>query len=261
VARARKRARAKHRGHRVKIDLNADVGEGADDLPIIPLVTSISVACGAHAGDEETMRRCIAEAKRLGVAVGAHPGYPDREGFGRRRLQMSPDDLAASLTEQIRTLAAVAAGLDTRLSHVKPHGALYNAAAADDELSQTVVRAVRDTGLRLFGLAGSRMLQAAQVAGVPVVAESFADRRYLADGTLAPRDRAGALIEDPQTAARQALALALGNPIETADGGAIRIESDTICLHADTPGALAIATAVREALDDAGVEVAPLPAG
>ncbi len=243
------------------IDINADVGEGADDIGIITLVSSINIACGAHAGDEETMRRCVAEAKRHNVSVGAHPGYPDREGFGRRTLNMSEDNLISSLNDQVGTLRAVAAALDSTLTHVKPHGALYNSAAVDEGLAVAVVRAVQQTGLRLFALAGSRMVDAASAAGLPVASEGFADRRYLADGTLAPRSRDDALIEDPRAAARQVLALALGTPIETLDGPPITVAADTICLHADTPGALAIATAVREALDAAGVEVAPLSAG
>jgi len=245
----------------VRIDLNADVGEGADDMGIIPLVSSISVACGAHAGDEDTMRRCVAEAKRRGVAVGAHPGYPDRDGFGRRSLDISDVDLIASLREQIAVLTTVAGSLDTTLRHVKPHGALYNSAAVDEGLAATVVRAIDASALRLFALAGSRMIEVARAAGLAVASEAFADRRYLADGTLAPRSVDAALIEDPRAAAGQALALALGKPIETLDGGPITIAADTICLHADTPGAVSNAKAVRDALNSAGVEVAPLSRG
>lgn len=247
----------------MSIDLNADVGEGADDTPIFPLVTSVSIACGAHAGDVETMRRCIAEAKRLDVLVGAHPGYPDRAGFGRQPMVMSDDALAVSLADQILALDGVAQESGLGVAHVKPHGALYNQAAVDPGLASLVVDVVRtlDPTMRLIALASSQMVAASRDAGLPVAAESFADRRYLADGTLAPRGTPGALIEDPATAAAQALALAVGKPIQTVDGGSLVIDTDTICLHADTPGAAAIAHAVREALNGAGVEVAPLPRG
>jgi 5-oxoprolinase (ATP-hydrolysing) subunit A len=247
----------------VRIDLNVDVGEGAEDLPIFPLVTSVSIACGAHAGDVETMRRCVAEAERLGVVVGAHPGYPDRAGSGRQPMTMSDDALAVSLADQILALDAVAQQRGLSVVHVKPHGALYNQAAVDPGLAAIIVEVVRtlDPTMRLIALANSAMIAAARDAGLSVASESFADRRYRADGTLAPRSLAGAVIEDPATAAAQALALALGNPIETVDGTTLTIETDTICLHADSPGAVAIARAVREALNGAGVEVAPLSRG
>lgn len=247
----------------MRIDLTADVGEGVDDLSIFPLVSSINVACGAHAGDVATMERCVAEAHRLGLALGAHPGYPDREGFGRRAIEISDEELVGSLAEQITTLSAIADRAGVPVSHVKPHGALYNVSAVDPKLAATVARAVREAapGLRLIGPPRSRLLAAATHAGLAVAAEAFADRRYRADGTLAPRGTPGALIEDPALAAAQAAAVALGNSIETTDGPAIHVPADTICLHADSPGALAIATAVRGALESAGVEVAPLPPG
>lgn len=247
----------------MRIDLNADVGEGADDLPIFPLVTSVSIACGAHAGDVGTMRRCVAEAKRVNVVVGAHPGYPDRAGFGRVPMSMSADELAVSLADQVLALDAVAREGGLGVVHVKPHGALYNQAAVDRGIAEVIVNTIRtlDPRMRLIALAGSQMIAAARDAGLPVAAESFADRRYLADGNLAPRSLAGALIEDPDTAAAQAVALATGKPIETLDGERITVESDTICLHADTPGAVALAQAVFAGLKGAGVEVAPLPSG
>jgi 5-oxoprolinase (ATP-hydrolysing) subunit A len=241
------------------VDLNADVGEGADDLPIFPLVTSVSIACGAHAGDEATMERCVAEAKRLGVSIGAHPGYPDRAGFGRDPISIEPAALRATLVEQLRTLDAVCRNQGARLRHVKPHGALYNQAAVDPALAATIVAAMRDAdpSLALVALAGSAMIDAARAGGVTAFAEAFADRRYAPDGTLAPRGTPGALIEDPATAAAQALAIARGEPITATDGSTIVVDARSICLHADTPGALAIATAVRRTLEDAGIEVAP----
>lgn len=244
----------------MNIDLNADVGEGHDDLPIFSLVTSVNVACGAHAGDEATMDRCVREAARLGVVVGAHPGYPDREGLGRRATGMAPDELRRSLIEQINALARVAEGHGVRLAHVKPHGALYNQAADDHAVAEVVAEAVRaaDPSLRLVGLAGSVLLAVASDAGLVVAAEAFADRRYLSGGRLAPRERAGALIVDPVEAASQALALATGEAIATLDGDELTVSAETICLHADTPGAVEIARAIRRALDRSGVQVVPL---
>ena len=240
------------------IDLNADVGEGYDDLPLFPLVSSINVACGGHAGDEETMARCVAAAMRLGVAVGAHPGYPDREHMGRRALEASDREVRAMIAEQVEALNAVTDRLGVRLAHVKPHGALYNQAAADPTLAASVAAAVRSLGggIRLVGLAGSSIARAAELAGVPFIAEGFADRGYLRDGTLAPRGGPRAMIDDPARAAAQALALASGAPLETVDGGTIRVHADTICLHADTPGAMSLATATRRTLEGAGIRVA-----
>jgi UPF0271 protein len=247
----------------MRIDLNADVGEGGGDLPLFPLVSSVNIACGAHAGDRHTMERCVAEAKRLKIAVGAHPGYPDRDGFGRRPLDMAVVALTASLVEQIEALASIAHESGTTMTHVKPHGALYNQAAVDPRLADAIVRAVFevDPAMRIVGLAGSALLTSAQEAGLPWAAEAFADRRYLGARTLVPRGTPGALIEDPDAAAKQAVAIAAAEAIETLDGSSIVVTADTICLHADTPGALAIATAVRSALEAAGMEVAPLPPG
>jgi 5-oxoprolinase (ATP-hydrolysing) subunit A len=245
------------------IDLNADVGEGNDDLAIFPLVTSVSVACGAHAGDEATMDRSIREAARLGVVVGAHPGYPDREGKGRRGFAASPAELHASLLEQIRTLARICVRHGVPLAHVKPHGALYNHAADDPALADVVANAVKaaDPTLRLVGLAGSALLAAASNAGLSVAAEAFADRRYLATGRLASREHPDALIVDPAEAARQAVALATGEGIGTLDGELLKVRAETIGVHADTPGAVDIARAVRLSLKQAGVQVAALHAG
>jgi 5-oxoprolinase (ATP-hydrolysing) subunit A len=246
----------------VTVDVSADVGEGADDLPLFEFVTSVSVACGAHAGDAQTMEACVAEAARRGISVGAHPGYPDREGFGRRAIELSDAELSATLREQIEALGVVCRRHGVPLAHVKPHGALYNEAARDAGLARTIARAVAGAGegVALVGMAGSAMLDAAKAEGVAAVAEAFADRRYRSDGTLAARSAAGALIEDPAAAAAQALAVALGEPVATIDGGAISIRAETICLHADTPGAIANARAVRAALEGAGVRVAPLAA-
>lgn len=241
----------------MEIDLNADVGEGHEDVPIFPLVTSVSVACGAHAGDEATMSRSVVEAARFGVVVGAHPGYPDRDGFGREAMEIPAEDLRRSLVEQIRTLARIAEGRGVRLAHVKPHGALYNLGAEDPALAAVIVAAIEevDQSLRVIGPPGSSLLDAAARAGLPQSAEAFADRRYLPTGRLAPRVRADALILDPDEAASQAIALASGAPIPTLGGATILLAAQTVCVHADTPGALEIARAVRSALEGAGVRV------
>jgi len=247
----------------MRIDMNADVGEGNDDLAIFPLVTSVSVACGAHAGDEATMDRCVREAARLGVVVGAHPGYPDREGKGRRVLRVSPSELHDSLLQQIRTLSRICGLHGVPLAQVKPHGALYNRAADDRTLAEVVAEAVKaaDPTLRLVGLAGSALLAAASDARLSVAAEAFADRRYLATGRLASREHPDALIVDPAEAARQAVALATGEEIGTLEGDFLKVRAETICIHADTPGAVDIARAVRRSLKEAGVQVAAMHAG
>lgn len=240
------------------IDLNADVGEGEDDLPLFEFVSSVSIACGAHAGDAETMDRSIAEAARLGVAAGAHPSYPDREGYGRRRMAISDDALHATLADQLAALAGVASRHGVRLTHVKPHGALYNAAADDDALSRVIVDAIKasDPSLGVVGLAGSALLRAAVQSGLRAIPEGFADRRYLADGRLAPRTTEGAIIEDPRAAADQASRLAAGDPIEAIDGTGLRLDVATICLHSDTSGAARIARAVRGELERRGIRIA-----
>ena len=242
------------------IDLSADVGEGADDLPLFRFLSSVSVGCGAHAGDRRTMEACVVEAARLGVSVGAHPGYPDRANFGRVAMDMAPDDLAATLTQQLRELTSICRDHGVELRHVKPHGALYNQAATDPALADVIARSIAgiDRTLTFVGLAGSAMLAAAEAVGLRAGAEAFADRRYRADGTLASRGEPDALIDDPSQAAGQALAIVRGDPIPTVDGDPIVLAAETICVHSDTPGAQAIARAVREKLEVNGVEVAPL---
>ena len=241
------------------IDLNADVGEGHDDLEIFPFVTSVSIACGAHAGDEATMERSVIEAVRLGVAIGAHPSYPDREGYGRRHIEIARDDLKASLVEQLAMLASVAARHSARLTHVKPHGALYNEASDDEDLARVVVDAIRsfEPAIALMALAGSALVSVASALGSRVIPEGFADRRYRPDGRLAARDIDGAVIDDPIAAAEQAVNLALGRPVEAIDGTPVRLEAATICIHSDTPDAANVARAVRRELERCGVVVAP----
>jgi len=243
----------------VHIDLNADVGEGVgDDEGVVPFVSSVNIACGFHAGNPLLMRSTVRLARRHGISVGAHPGFHDLEGFGRRDMQVGTAELESLVAYQIGALAALAGAEGVRLSHVKPHGALYNMAARDMAMATAVARAVRavDASLVLFGLSGSQLVAAAEGAGLQVASEVFADRGYQADGSLAPRGTAGALLTDTADVARRAVRMATGNGITCVDGTAIPVTADTICIHGDTTGAAALARAVRDALTAAGVEVA-----
>ena len=250
----------------LRIDLNSDVGESfgawsmGHDEELIPLATSVNIACGAHAGDPLVMERTVRLARQHGVALGAHPGYPDLAGFGRRRLAMEPPELEASILYQVGALAAFARAEGSELRHVKPHGALYNTAAEDPEVARPIARAVRrfSRDIVLVGLAGSRMLEVAREEGLPTAAEAFADRPYEPDGTLRSRRLEGAMVSDPADAARQAVTIARDGCVRAYDGSVVRIEADTICVHGDTPGAAAFARAIRAALESAGVEVRPL---
>ncbi len=250
----------------VHIDLNADVGESygawtmGADAELLPSVSSANVACGAHAGDPLTMARTATLARTHGVAVGAHPGYPDRDGFGRRDLDMTPEELEASLLAQLGALWAVARAHGVDLVHVKPHGALYNRAAVDLALAQTVAQATRrfSADLVLVGLADSALLEAGREAGLTVAAEAFADRAYEPDGTLRSRRQPDAVHHDPDAVAAQAVSIVRDRRVRAHDGSEVAVRADTICLHGDTPGAAAIARAVREALSHAGIAVRPL---
>jgi 5-oxoprolinase (ATP-hydrolysing) subunit A len=247
------------------IDLNCDCGESygvwtlGDDAAILPHVTSANVACGAHAGDPLVMRRTVRLAREQGVAVGAHPGYPDRDGFGRRVLPLAPDEIAATLLAQIGALAAIAKAEGVALTHVKLHGALYNHAAVTPVVAQAIAAAVAgyDSRLMLVGLAGSALIDAGRAAGLRVAREAFADRSYEADGTLRSRALPGAVLDAPQAALAQALAI-VGGTLRAHDGSALTIVADTICLHGDLPGAAERARVVRDGLIAAGVRVAPL---
>jgi UPF0271 protein len=233
------------------IELNADIGEGCDDAGLMPYLARVSIASGGHIGDAASMTAALRLAAEHGVAVGAHPSYPDRARFGRRVLPASKEDIAIWVTQQTEALAEQAARLGMRLAHVKPHGALYNVAALDCEVAQAIAGAVAalDPGLLLLGLSGSQLIAAGKAAGLAVLNEAFADRRYQDNGQLVSRETPGALINDPDMAARQALALARGEAITTLDGGSLRVRADTICLHSDTPNALNIARAVHAALN------------
>jgi 5-oxoprolinase (ATP-hydrolysing) subunit A len=236
------------------IDLNADVGEVEGDLAVLPFVTSANIACGVHAGDEATMAEAAKLARSLGLAVGAHTGYPDREHMGRHALTLPLDEVRNLVCDQVEALAAIAG----ELTHVKPHGALYSQAAVNPVLAAAIAIGVRDAGPKLLviGLAGSVLIEAARAADLPVAAEAFADRAYLGDGTLAPRGERGAVITNPAVAAAQAVAIARSKPVTAIDGTKIVVRADTICIHGDTPGAADVARAIRAALDDAGIKVA-----
>ena len=240
------------------IDLNADLGEGAGaDEELLEYITSANVACGAHAGDLETIRRTVRLARTRGVGIGAHPSFPDREGFGRRAMALLPDDVVATVAAQIEVVAKAARAAGARLQHVKPHGALYNQAAIDRGLAAAVGEAVRrvDASLIVVALAGSPMVTVLRDLGLQVVQEAFIDRGYSAGGTLIPRTRPGALITDPAAAARRAVLLATEHMVLAETGETINVTAGTLCLHGDTPGAIVLARAVRHALDHAGVIV------
>jgi 5-oxoprolinase (ATP-hydrolysing) subunit A len=248
------------------IDLNCDMGEVPEAIAdgtqesLMPSLTSVNVACGGHAGDSRTMKATIEQALRWRLAVGAHPGYPDRANFGRLELNLPPGTIADSVFEQVRALAEVAAGCGASVMHVKPHGALYNQAAANRVLAQAIADGVAhwSRDVALVGLAGSLMLDVFREAGFRVAAEAFADRRYEADGTLRLRIFEDALIRDPTEAGQQALSIAARGAVVACGGTEIVANAQTICIHGDTPGAPKIAAAVAQTLRQAGVELRPL---
>jgi len=240
----------------VAVDLNCDLGEGGgEDAQLMPWITSANIACGGHAGDETTMRAALALAGQHGVGAGAHPGYEDRDGFGRKDLELPTAVLESSITRQLAALAACG-----DFQHVKPHGALYNRAAVDVATAEAVVAAVRGFNPRLLlvGLAGSVLVRVGQDRGLNVREEAFVDRAYLADGRLAPRTLAGAVHAVPETMVAQALSIVRHGEVTTIEGARLALRADTLCLHGDGPGAAAAARALREALKTAGVWVRPM---
>jgi UPF0271 protein len=249
----------------VTIDLNADVGESfgayryGDDEGVLPSVSSANIACGFHAGDPGVMRSTVQLARRHGAALGAHPGFQDLAGFGRREMRIPTAELESLVAYQIGALAAIAAAEGARLSHVKPHGALYNMAAQDKAMADAIAHAVRavDASLVLFGLSGSQLVAAGERAGLRVASEVFADRGYRADGSLAPRGTPGAVLTDAAEVARRAVTMASRQTVTALDGTSVSLRADTVCVHGDTPGAAALARAVRSALASAGIEVLP----
>jgi len=248
------------------IDLNCDMGEsfgpwkmGADEQ-VMPHITSANVACGAHAGDPSVMRRTVRLARASGVAVGAHPGFADLQGFGRREMQVDAAELEDSLVAQIGALAAIAKAEGTALQHVKAHGALYNMAARDAALATVVARAIRacDPSLIMFGLPGSPLLDAGRREGLRVAAEGFADRSYEPDGSLTPRSRPGAVVHDVDAVVARAVRMVTDGVVLTADGRVIELRVQTICVHGDTPGAAELVARIAAALGAAGAEARPI---
>lgn len=247
----------------MRIDLNADLGESfgayslGDDAALLKAVTSASIAAGFHAGDPSVLRRTLRLAKANGVAVGAHPGFPDLVGFGRRELHMAPDEAEDLILYQIAAVAGVAAAEGLRLQHVKAHGALFNMAATDRPLADALARAVFafDRSLLLFASPDSEMTAAADRVGLRVAVEAFADRAYEPDGRLVSRQRPGAVIDDERTVVARAVRLATERTLVAADGSPLTLEADTVCVHGDTPKAAALAAAVRRGLERAGVAV------
>ena len=249
-----------------RVDLNADMGESfgayslGDDDALLLSVTSASIACGFHAGDPGTMARAVAACTLHGVALGAHPGLPDLVGFGRRALAVSPAEARDLVTYQIGALAAFAARSGVRLQHVKPHGALYTMAERDPLLAAAIARAVRevDADLILMGLSGGALVEAGRMLGLRVAHEVFADRAYIADGTLAPRGSPGAVLHDPDEVAARIVRLVREGKIAATDGSDLTLEADTVCLHGDAPGAVLLASVVRRTLEEEGVAVRAL---
>jgi UPF0271 protein len=242
-----------------QLDLNADVGEGdpETDEALLALVTSANVACGLHAGDARTMRATVVIAMRNGVAVGAHPGFDDRAGFGRRQQHLTANEIRKLLLSQLGALDAIARAEGTSLRHVKPHGALYNQAETDSALAVAIVAAIRAfaPSLRLVGRAGSAMEEAAVAVGHPFRAEAFADRRYRPDGTLLPRSEPGAVLTDPEEVARQVRGLVTDGEVFAGDGSRLAVSFGTLCVHGDTPGAATLARRIRQELSELGISV------
>lgn len=248
------------------IDLNCDMGESfgrytlGHDEAMMPYITSANIACGLHAGDPLVMAHTVRLAQGHGVGIGAHPGFPDLQGFGRRVMQLAPEEAEAFVLYQIGALAAFAQAAGAELVHVKPHGALYNLAAKDRPLAQAIARAVARFSRRLIlvGLANSLLVEAGLEAGLPVAREAFADRAYEADGSLRSRRLPGALLQDPAQAAEQAVRIAREGLVVAYTGEKVPVQAETICLHGDTPTAAEIAKIIRGRLETAGIEVVPM---
>jgi UPF0271 protein len=251
-----------------RVDLNCDMGELPEMLAdgsqeaLMKFVTSVNVACGGHAGDEEMMRTTIEQALRYDLAVGAHPGYEDRENFGRVALNLSAEEIRYSVYRQVVVLGKIAEKCGAAVVHVKPHGALYNQAAQDARIARGIAEGVRRwrQDVVMVGLAGSVMLEEFRAAGFRAAAEAFADRRYEKDGSLRARKFRDALLDVPERAAEQTVRIVEGRGVLTREGAVVAVEAQTICIHGDTPGAERIAEAVRKALEGAGVEVRALKA-
>ncbi|MGB9429779.1 MAG: 5-oxoprolinase subunit PxpA [Gammaproteobacteria bacterium] len=249
-----------HTIRRTSIDLNSDLGEGCGtDAPLLEIVSSANIACGAHAGDAETMRHAVDGAVRNHVSIGAHVSYPDREHFGRRDMDMPSRALTASVSQQLRALDSIARAAGTQVSYVKPHGALYNRMADDADTADAVIDAITafDAALALLTLPGSVAMQRAQIQGLNAVGEAFTDRAYTAAARLVPRAEVNAIINDVAIVARRAVDMATIGKVVSLDGKSVSIQARSLCVHGDTPGAVALARAVRVALEQAGVIIRP----
>lgn len=250
----------------MRIDLNCDLGESfgpwpmGQDAALMASISSANVACGFHAGDPGAMRTTVTLARAAGVAIGAHPGFPDLVGFGRRELKATPQEVEDLVLYQVAALAGIAGAQGVRLQHVKPHGALYNMACRDRSLADAIARAVAafDRTLILFGLPASELLAAGVAAGLPVASEVFADRAYEADGSLAGRAKPGSVIHDPAAVVARAVGMVRDHQVVAIDGSVIALDADTICLHGDTSGAADLARAVRAGLESAWIRVGSL---
>ena len=246
------------------IDLNADLGEHdgdgySSDALLLDAVSSANIACGKHAGSLEVMRRTVALAYERGVSIGAHPGYPDREGFGRRETALSLEHIVESFEKQIQNLHACCDAEGARLRYVKPHGALYNRAAKDVELARLLAASLArmDSSLVMLALAGSVLESESRLLGLSTAAEAFIDRGYMNDGTLVPRDRAGAMIENADVAAARAVRLATMRTVKTIDGSVISVNADSLCVHGDSRNALETVRLAREKLGEEGITISP----
>ena len=251
------------------VDLNCDCGEGfgayamGDDAAMLDIVTSANVACGFHAGDPDIMAKTFALAKAKGVAVGAHPGFADRAGFGRRPIPATPAEIERLVAYQIGAAQALAAQAGHRLTHVKPHGALSNIAMADADVARAIAHATRavDPALVFLAIAGTELERAGEAEGLTTIQEVFADRGYTDDGHLAPRAMEGAVLHDAAAAADRAAAMVADGAIVTMSGKLVAVGIGSICVHGDTPGAVAMARAVRAALEAAGISLRPFAGG
>jgi len=247
----------------MRIDINSDVGESfgaytiGHDAGLMRSITSANIAAGFHGGDPSVLRETIRQAKTHGVAIGAHPGFPDLVGFGRRELNVTPKEAEDFVLYQVAAVAGVAAAEGATLQHVKPHGALFNMAVRNAELSAAIARAVAaiDRSLILFGLPGSEILNAGRAAGLRVAAEVFADRAYEPDGSLASRRKPGSVIHDPDAVVARAVRMATDRTVVATDGSVVKLDADTMCVHGDTPGSDDLAAKIRAGLEAAGVTV------
>ncbi|MCQ6559606.1 LamB/YcsF family protein [Paenibacillus mendelii] len=246
-----------------KVDLNCDFGEGygiytfGQDEKLLQYVTSVNIACGFHAGDPKAIRQAVASAAEAGVAIGAHPGLPDRLGFGRREMAVEPDDVYDDTLYQIGALGAFVRAAGTELRHLKPHGALYHMAGRSEAIADAIIRAAKayDPKLRIYGQHGSLLLRAAELHGLRAVSEVFADRTYMADGTLTPRILPGAMIQSRNAALDQALRMVIQGVVLTPSGDVTAVQADTICLHGDGPHAASFAAAIHDGLTGAGIRL------